>query len=167
MDYEKKYNEALGWMQQLYPCLYGQFREDAERFFPELKESGDEWFIKELQGFLESYGADYFGTGEWQKFHVWLENQKEQEHPCDSAQFEEGFKTGYELGLRKKQGQPQVADASKMEQEVDLEKEIDKGIADYSFTKTIDSGGFKTTVIDYAKIARHFYELGLKARKEE
>ena len=31
--------------------------------------------------------------------------QKEQEHPCDSAQFEEGFKTGYELGLRKKEEQ--------------------------------------------------------------
>lgn len=51
--------------------------------------------------------------------------------------------------------------------EVDLEKEIDKVIADYSFTKTIDSGGFKTTVLDYAKIAKHFYELGLNARKED
>ena len=63
--------------------------------------------------------------------------------------------------------QPQVADASKMEPGVDLEKEIDKVIADYSFTKTIDSGGFKTTILDYANIARHFYELGLRARKEE
>ena len=50
--------------------------------------------------------------------------------------------------------------------EVDLEKEIDNVIADYSFVKTIDSGGFKTTVLDYAKIARHFYELGLKAKEE-
>ena len=40
------------------------------------------------------------------------------------------------------------------QQEVDLEDEIDRVIADYSFTKTIDSGGFKTTVLDYAKIAR-------------
>ena len=48
----------------------------------------------------------------------------------------------------------------------DLEDEIDRVIADYSFTKTIDSGGFKTTVLDYAKIARHFFELGLNARKE-
>lgn len=46
--------------------------------------------------------------------------------------------------------------------EVDLEKEIDKVIADYSFTKTIDSGGFKTTVLDYEKIARHFAEWGEK-----
>ena len=51
-------------------------------------------------------------------------------------------------------------------QEVDLEKEIDNVIADYSFTKAIDSGGFKTTVLDYAKIAHHFYELGLKAKEE-
>lgn len=88
MDYEKKYNEALGWMRQLYPCLYGQFREDAEHFFPELKESGDKWFIKELQGFLDSYGADYFGTGEWQKFHVWLENQKEPHYTKRNALFD-------------------------------------------------------------------------------
>ena len=34
--------------------------------------------------------------------YVWKysEKQKEQEHPCDSAQFEEGFKTGRESGLR-------------------------------------------------------------------
>lgn len=50
--------------------------------------------------------------------------------------------------------------------EVDLEKEIDKVIADYSFTKTIDSGGFKTTFLDYAKIARHFYELGAEHLKK-
>lgn len=49
----------------------------------------------------------------------------------------------------------------------DLEDEIDRVIADYSFTKTIDSGGFKTTVLDYVKIARHSYELGRNARKED
>jgi hypothetical protein len=54
-----------------------KIKEAFEFFAPELKESGDEWFIKELQGFLESYGADYFGTGEWQKFHDWLEKHKE------------------------------------------------------------------------------------------
>ena len=53
------------------------------------------------------------------------------------------------------------------QQEVDLEEEIDKVIADYSFTKTIDSGGFKTTVLDYVKIARHFFELGRNTGKED
>ena len=61
-----------------------------------------------------------------------------------------------------------IVDSLQQEQpDVDLEEEIDKVIADYSFTKTIDSGGFKTTILDYAKIAHHFYELGLNARKEE
>ena len=50
--------------------------------FPELAESEDEKMINELQGFLDSFGADYFGTGEWQKFHDWLEKQKEQK-PVD------------------------------------------------------------------------------------
>lgn len=109
MDYEKKYKEALGWMREMYPCLYGQFREDAERFFPELKESGDEWFIKELQGFLESYGADYFGTDEWQKFHAWLENQKDIEDRWieDRGQcFWDGVEEGKMLAEKQKEQKP-------------------------------------------------------------
>lgn len=46
--------------------------------------------------------------------------------------------------------------------EVDIDDEIDKVIADYSFTKTIDSGGLKTIVLDYEKIAHHFAEWGEK-----
>lgn len=49
-----------------------------ELIFPELAVRDDEWMINELQGFLSSYGSDYFGTGEWQKFDDWLEKQKEQ-----------------------------------------------------------------------------------------
>lgn len=37
----------------------------------------------------------------------YLEKQKEQEHICDSAQYEEGFKTGLEIGLRKQKEQKQ------------------------------------------------------------
>lgn len=58
-----------------------------------------------------------------------------------------------------------LIDSLQQEQpEMDLEQEIDNVIADYSFVKTIDSGGFKTTVLDYAKIARHFYELGKNSK---
>lgn len=123
----------------------------------------------------------------------YLEKLKEQEHPCDSAQFEEGFKTGLELGLRKKKEpkqesgekgvkgpqeigdwrgdegvckkqkeQPQVADASKMEQEVDLVKAIDEYFGDGGQWKS----GFCVGEKGFLNIARHFYELG-KARKEE
>ena len=52
MDYEKKYNEALGWMRQLYPCLYGQFREDAEHFFPNSKRVEINGSSKNCKAFL-------------------------------------------------------------------------------------------------------------------
>ena len=55
---------------------YGEAMEKARSVFPEFAESEDEKMINELQGFLDSFGADYFGTGEWQKFHDWLEMQK-------------------------------------------------------------------------------------------
>lgn len=46
MDYEKKYNAALMWMRSVYPTLAGAAKEDAESFFPELKESEDERMSK-------------------------------------------------------------------------------------------------------------------------
>jgi hypothetical protein len=39
MDYEKAYKEALNWMRGIYPTLAGSDKEDAEHYFPELKES--------------------------------------------------------------------------------------------------------------------------------
>ena len=48
MDYEKKYKEALGWMQGMYGGLHGKTKEEAEKYFPELKESEDERNIKDL-----------------------------------------------------------------------------------------------------------------------
>lgn len=35
----KKYDEALEWMREVYPTLTGAAKEDAEHYFPELKES--------------------------------------------------------------------------------------------------------------------------------
>lgn len=46
--YEKKYNEALNWMRELYPGLHGATKEDAEHYFPELRESEDERIRKTL-----------------------------------------------------------------------------------------------------------------------
>lgn len=48
MDYEKKYNEALNWMRELYTGLHGATKEDAEHYFPELAESEDERLRKLL-----------------------------------------------------------------------------------------------------------------------
>lgn len=58
------------------------------------------------------------------------------------------------------------------QQEVDLEKEMDNYIGSH-FSEAhdgvllSDASGMELTITDIAPIARHFYELGLKARKEE
>jgi hypothetical protein len=38
----KAYDKALNWMRELYPGLHGATKEDAEHYFPELRESEDE-----------------------------------------------------------------------------------------------------------------------------
>ena len=79
MDYEKKYNEALKWMRELYPGLHGATKEDAEHFFPELRESEDERIRKEIIAFLKHYhtgeGDSVTYDNDWL---VYLEKQKEQ-----------------------------------------------------------------------------------------
>ena len=182
--------EAINKVRQM--SLPKETMDILEALAPELTMSEDERIRKALihivKGACDKYGIKYKEDEiTEEKLLAYLEKQKEKsEKPIIPESEDERIRKGLielienwnypqELFttkrniiayLKKQKEQPQVADASKMEQEVDLEKEIDKGIADYSFTKTIDSGGFKTTVIDYAKIARHFYELG-KARKEE
>lgn len=46
--YEQKYREALGWMRSLYDGLHGATKEDAEHYFPELKENKSERVRKGL-----------------------------------------------------------------------------------------------------------------------
>ena len=106
MDYEKKYKNAL-------TIAQSRFKIEKDEsvltclgmMFPELRESEDERIRKGLIELIENwnYPQELFTTK--QNIIAYLEKQKEQEHPCDSAQFEEGFKTGYELGLRKKEEQ--------------------------------------------------------------
>ena len=56
MDYEKKYKAALGWMKSLYGGLHGKTKEEAEHFFPELKESKDEMIREKLIEFFKAWG---------------------------------------------------------------------------------------------------------------
>ena len=74
MDYEKKYKEALNWMQSLYDGLHGATKKDAEHYFPELKESEDERIRKELICFLETEIPQCAARD---KYVAWLEKQKE------------------------------------------------------------------------------------------
>lgn len=54
-NYEEKYKSALKWMQSLYCGLHGATKEEAEKYFPELKESEDERIRKKLISFVENW----------------------------------------------------------------------------------------------------------------
>lgn len=61
-----------------------------------------------------------------------------------------------------------VIDSLQQEQpEVDLEKEVDRFLKSEESTTYENAGSYKVAVKDPKKIARHFYELGKNARKEE
>ncbi len=74
----KAYDEALKWMRELYPGLHGATKEDAERYFSELRESEDERIRKAL---IDFYGvqcdmSDVNGVYAYEVV-AWLEKQKE------------------------------------------------------------------------------------------
>lgn len=71
----KAYDKALEWMRKVYPALTGADKEDAEYYFPELRESEDERIRKELYAVIN----DLVLPGEQrERFNAWLEKQKEQ-----------------------------------------------------------------------------------------
>lgn len=75
MNYEEKYKAALNWMASLYDGLHGKTREEAETYFPELKESEDnkdKRISKEITKFLKQNNG---WNREWL---AWLERQCEQ-----------------------------------------------------------------------------------------
>lgn len=77
MDYEKRYKEALKWMQSLYSGLHGATKEEAERYFPELVESEDERIVKCLLNYFNHVrynGLDLKGT-DVDEVIAWLEKQ--------------------------------------------------------------------------------------------
>lgn len=76
MDYEKKYKEALEWMQSLYSGLHGATKEDAEHYFPELKEkeSEDERIRREIIEYITLY-KDSLCDEEYNSWITWLEKQ--------------------------------------------------------------------------------------------
>lgn len=74
------YDEALKWMRELYPGLHGADKEDAEHYFPQLRESEGERIRKEIIDFLETIPASELKRiprpiSEW---FAYLEKQKEQ-----------------------------------------------------------------------------------------
>lgn len=82
----KAYDEALKWMRELYPGLHGATKEDAERYFSELRESEDEEIRRTL---VEYFGPeaqlDFVRGVPIQKIRDWLEKQKESLHITESC----------------------------------------------------------------------------------
>lgn len=80
-NYEKKYKEALEWIHSIYPTMQGADKEDAEHYFPELKESEDEkwrnWLIGHLKGYINQTDDKYAEV--CKKAIAWLEKQGEKQ----------------------------------------------------------------------------------------
>lgn len=82
MDCEQKYKAALEWMKGLYGGLHGKTKEEAEKYFPELKESEDEKvkrIIHSISNKISFHLHDIFTEEEFQCFdawsNAWLEKQ--------------------------------------------------------------------------------------------
>lgn len=60
-----------------------------------------------------------------------------------------------------------IIDYLRQDAEIDLEEEINKFLKSEESTTYENAGSYKVGVKDPKKIAYHFFELGLKARKEE
>jgi hypothetical protein len=81
MDYERKYKDALEWMRSLYDGLHGATKEEAEHYFPELKESEDERIRNFLIDFIKVCTWTEKKDQGWPSREdclAWLEKQGEQ-----------------------------------------------------------------------------------------
>ena len=97
----ERYEKALMWMYGLYPTMEGAMKEDAEHYFPELKESEDE--LKWLTRFIEEEAhclsmdirddEDRIKLKNLQKSLAWLEKQGEQNHANSTKTCEDEQKT--------------------------------------------------------------------------
>ena len=99
VGYEKKYKQALGWMQGLYNGLHGKTKEEAETYFPELVESEDERIRKRI---IHALHGDVLDMEETTKALIWLEKQgsiREIVERCKTSWYNEGKIQGQIEGL--------------------------------------------------------------------
>lgn len=78
-NYEEKYKSALKWMQSLYGGLHGATKEEAEHYFPELKESWDEKMRESIIYALRNGG--FYSSDKTDEAIAWLEKQGHMLHP--------------------------------------------------------------------------------------
>lgn len=87
-NYEEKYKAALGWMQSLYGGLHGATKEEAEKYFPELKESEDERIKREILELVSIAG----NGNQFEEIKDWLEKQG---HMLNSDKVIEWFRVNW------------------------------------------------------------------------
>lgn len=84
----KAYDNALDWMRSVYPTMTGAFKEDAEHYFPGLKESEDErvrkWLIEMVEEVRKANPTNAEHNGNCSDAIAWLEKQGGQK-PTDNV----------------------------------------------------------------------------------
>ena len=94
-NYEQKYKAALRWMQCLYNGLHGKSKEEAVRFFPELKESEGEKIKELLKHYLEVRRCQTKDNEEYincNHFLAWLEKQSKKSVSIDIESMVNSYK---------------------------------------------------------------------------
>ena len=92
----KAYDEALEWMRKVYPTLTGADKEDAEHYFPELKESEDEKMWRKLMDHLDWHSNNRLTHEECDELRAWLAEQK----PADGKELLYVSNKSYNIGYR-------------------------------------------------------------------
>lgn len=134
----RAYDKALKWMRELYPGLNGATKEDAEHYFPELRESEDE----RIRTFLHhTFTAQYLckdKTGKWHGEPVtnilsYLEKQNHdgkkwitpaELNRLETLRYEAGYKAGFNVGVHseaEKQKEQKSRDYCSVRDEFDLD----------------------------------------------
>ena len=93
--------------------------------------------------------------------------QEQPDFPTTDEEVEKALSTIPKVELPDKYKTPDWLFEKQEQPEVDLEEEIDRFLKSEESTTYENAGPYKVAVKDTKKIARHFYELGFNARKEE
>lgn len=98
----RRYDEALNWMRAIYPGLHGATKEDAEHFFPELKESDSERIRKALYKVI----SDIAGGWPFERHDItkkdalaYLEKQKINTEGDFGRGYDCGYQAGYAIAM--------------------------------------------------------------------
>ena len=167
MNYEKAYKEALERAKNLHKDAIDMGEniraKQCEIIFSELKEDEDERIRKTLIEYFNAYPKEYFGGLKKRYIVAWLEKQDKQKSADEVLKirqevYQSGYNDGYKHGIEDvKQGEQEPIEWK----EEDLEKEFGR-YCEGLYAKDIQEAPF-TKMYDCAK---HFYELGIKAKGE-